>query len=65
MMRDEIFYGNLMGLLKTGKWTMNASESAALIQILQEIDRRLKPPSVVKDIAPVIKEKRAKNVRNK
>lgn len=44
MIRDDIYYGNLLGLLKTGKWTVNVAESAALIQIYQETERRLKPP---------------------
>jgi hypothetical protein len=44
MMRDEIFFGNLMGLLKTGRWSMNAQEAIALVQLIQELDRRSKPP---------------------
>lgn len=55
MMRDEILYGNLLGLLKTGKWQMGLTESIALVQIVQELDRRLKPP-VVSPVEPPIKE---------
>ena len=54
-MRDEILYGNGMGMLKTGKWQMNAQEALALIQIIQELDRRLKPP-VVSEVVPPISE---------
>jgi hypothetical protein len=55
MMRDEILYGNIQGLLKTGKWTMNLAEAVALVQIVQELDRRLKPP-VVSQVEPPISE---------
>lgn len=55
MMRDEILFGNLLGLLKTGKWNMNLTEAVALVQIVQELDRRLKPP-VVSPVEPPIKE---------
>lgn len=58
MMRDEILYGNLLGLMKTGKWTMNAQEAIALIQIIQELDRRLKPPIVSPVEEPVKKDKK-------
>lgn len=46
MMRDEIFYGNVLGLLKTGKWNLSVAEAAALIQVIQECERRRKPPVV-------------------
>lgn len=55
MMRDEILYGNCLGLLKTGKWNMNAQEAVALVQLIQELDRRLKPP-VVSTVEPPISE---------
>lgn len=46
-MRDEIFYGNLLGLLKSGKWSLSITEASALLQIYQEAERRLKPQPVV------------------
>lgn len=56
-MRDEIFYGNLKGLLSQGKWTLTAKEAVALISIIQELDRRLKPPAVVPVEEPLPKQK--------
>jgi hypothetical protein len=46
MIKDDVYYGNVLGLLKTGKWNISASEASALVQIIQETERRLKPPSV-------------------
>ena len=42
-MRDEIFWGNLIGLLKTGKWTMNLQEVEAFVQVYQEAAKRSRP----------------------
>lgn len=53
MIRDEIYYGNLLGLFKTGKWTVSVAEAAALIQMYQETERRLKPPLPVSVSEPV------------
>jgi hypothetical protein len=63
MMRDEILYGNVLGLLKTGKWNMSLSEAVALVQIVQELDRRLKPP-VVTPIEEPIANQPAKGKKN-
>ena len=60
MMRDEIFYGNLLGLLKTGKWNMNLSEAVALVQIVQELNRRLAPPVPVEMKEPIKNNKKVK-----
>lgn len=46
MIKDAIYYGNILGLLKTGKFNISASEAAALVQLIQETERRLQPPSV-------------------
>lgn len=40
-MKDDIFYGNLLGLLKQGKWTLSLEEASALLQIFQEVKKRL------------------------
>lgn len=64
MMRDEILYGNLLGLLKTGKWQMGLTESVALVQIVKELDRRLQPPVAV-PVEPPITEATTKKKRGK
>lgn len=46
-MRDEIYYGNLLGLLKNGKWSLSVAEAAALIQIIQETERRRNPAAPI------------------
>lgn len=40
-MKDDIFYGNLLGLLKQGKWTLSLEEASALLQIFQEVKKRM------------------------
>ena len=58
-MKDEIFWGNLKGLLKTGKWNLNLEESSALVQIYQEVVRRSQPPVLkIKDMEPIKKVKK-------
>jgi hypothetical protein len=54
LIKDDIFYGNLKGLLKTGKWTLSLTEASALLQVYQECERRLNPP-LVKPIEEPIK----------
>lgn len=56
MIKDDIFYGNILGLLKTGKWQMGAKEAVALVQIIEECDRRLKPP-VIQPVKEPVKKK--------
>jgi len=58
MINDDIFYGNLKGLLRTGKWNMNAAEAVALVQIIQEIDRRQQPPVITPKEEPIKKAKK-------
>jgi hypothetical protein len=58
MMRDDILYGNILGLLRNGKWSMNSAEAVALIQIIQELDRRLKPPVISETVEPIKREKK-------
>lgn len=63
MIKDAIYYGNVLGLLKTGKWNISAGEASALVQIIQETERRLAPPSVepVKEpIKDMVKKEKAK-----
>jgi hypothetical protein len=57
MINDGVYYGNVLGLLKTGKWNISASEASALVQIIQETERRLKPPSVEPVKEPITKDK--------
>lgn len=42
-MKDEIFYGNLLGLLKRGRWSLSVEESQALLAITKEVEARLAP----------------------
>jgi hypothetical protein len=50
-MRDEIFWGNLIGLLKTGKWTLGALEAQAFSAVYEECLRRSQPvkPEIMKE----------------
>ena len=53
-MKDEVYYNNLLGLLKLGRWTLNVEESNALVELYKETMRRLQPPEV-KEKQEVIK----------
>ena len=55
-MADDIFWGNLLGLLKKGKWYLSLEESSAFIQVYQEAVTRSKPP-LVSDLSPITKQK--------
>ena len=44
MIKDDIFYGNLLGLLKQGKFNLSTVEAITLVQLIQELERRLRPP---------------------
>ena len=46
MIKDDVFYGNILGLLKQGKFNLSATEAIALVQIVQELERRRTPPPV-------------------
>ena len=61
-MKDEIFWGNLQGILKCGKWTLSLEEASALLQVYQEAIKRSKPPEIKIDEAPIkpIKKEKAK-----
>jgi hypothetical protein len=65
MIKDDVLYGNLLGLLKTGKWTMGASEAVALVKIIHELERRLTPPLVKEVEEPIKNEVKAKKNGNK
>jgi hypothetical protein len=56
-MEDKIFWGNLLGILKTGKWSLTLEESAALVQIYQETLKRSKPEQVSVEIKEATKKK--------
>lgn len=51
-MKDEIYYGNLAGILKTGRWSLNLEEASALLKIFQETQNRIKPADQIKVIDP-------------
>lgn len=58
-MRDEIFWGNLIGLLKTGKWSLSVSEAGALLQIIAEAEKRSRPLALNQvEVQEPIKEKK-------
>lgn len=46
-MRDDIFWSNLLGLLKLGKWNLTLAEATALQQIYDEVKKRSEPKSAV------------------
>ena len=49
-MKDEIFWGNLKGLLKTGKWNLSLEEASALLLIFKEVEIRSQPLIKKEDI---------------
>lgn len=57
-MRDDIFWGNLIGLLKKGKWVMSSEEAFALVAIIQEAEKRSKPLEVKAEMKEPIKKKK-------
>lgn len=59
-MDDKIYWGNLQGLLKRGKWTLSLEEASALVQIYQETVRRGEPMKISdpEPIKPIKKEKK-------
>jgi hypothetical protein len=62
-LKDEIFLGNLRGLLKQGRWSLNLTEATALVQIFQEVDRRLDPQMKVVDTGPIKQNKKKTKTR--
>jgi len=64
-MRDDIYYGNLKGLLKRGKWSLSLDEAQALVAIYQEVDKRSLPPApldlkTTDPITPIKKSRKSK-----
>jgi hypothetical protein len=59
-MKDDIFWGNLLGLLKHGKWQMSLEEASAFIQVYQEAARRSRPVSMSVTNPSPIKESKGK-----
>jgi hypothetical protein len=43
-LKDDIFWGNLQGILKRGRWEVSLEEASALVAIYQESIKRSKPP---------------------
>jgi hypothetical protein len=56
MMRDDIFWGNLLGLLKKGRWNLSLEESQALLAIVQEAEKRSRPPLPIPVKEPIAQE---------
>lgn len=52
-MRDEIFWGNLIGLLKTGKWNLGAMEAQAFSAVFDECVKRSKPIQPIPKTEPI------------
>lgn len=57
-MKDDIFWGNLLGILKLGKWNLSGDEMLAFAAVYEEAERRSKPP------APTVKEEPIKKAKN-
>ena len=45
-MKDDIYYGNLKGLLAKGRWSLNLEEASALVSLYQETEKRMKPMAI-------------------
>jgi hypothetical protein len=61
-MKDEIFWGNLLGLLKRGRWNLGLEESQALVAIFMEAERRSRPPVLApQEVKPPIKKDKEKS----
>lgn len=54
-MKDEIFWGNLIGLLKNGKWSLNGQEANAFAQIYEECLIRSRPILIKEKSEPITK----------
>lgn len=59
-MKDDIFWGNLKGILKRGKWEVSLEEASALVAIYQEAIRRSEPikPQEIDPIKPIHRKKK-------
>lgn len=64
-MTDSIYYGNILGLLKTGKWSLSLAEAEAVVALAQETRKRLEPPKAEAKEAPLptvgVKQAKVKN----
>lgn len=60
-MRDDIFWGNLIGLLKKGRWNLSLEESEALVAVYVEALERSKPPVPKPVVEPIKKVKKSGN----
>lgn len=58
-MKDSIYYGNILGLLKTGKWSLSLPEALAVVQLADETQKRMAPPEI-KPVQEPIKNPRVK-----
>lgn len=52
-MNDNIFYGNLIGLLKSGRWSLNLQEASALVALFEECQNRIAQPLVNEKKEPI------------
>ena len=66
-MDDKVFYGNLLGLLKKGRWSLDLGEATALIALKQELEKRYEGKFEVIDKEPIKKPQpvRKKRVKKK
>lgn len=58
-MTDSIYYGNILGLLKTGKWSLNLREAEAVVALAIETEKRLNPKVEVTNPEPIKKVKKS------
>lgn len=58
-MKDSIYYGNILGLLKTGKWSLNLTEANAIVALAIETEKRLNPQVEASSPEPIKKAKKS------
>lgn len=52
-MDNKVFYGNILGLLKKGRWSLDLSEASALVALSQECQKRYEGKIEVVDPEPI------------
>lgn len=52
-MDDKVFYGNILGLLKKGRWSLDLDEASALVLLSQECKKRYEGKIEVIDNEPI------------
>lgn len=48
-MSDEVYYNNLLGLLKIGRWSLSVEEASVIVELYKETAKRLQANNVKKD----------------